>query len=833
MHTNVHLRNNITALKNLLLITSILLIFSSLATAQKTYTISGYVQDSLSSEKLIGAIVVDRLSGAGIATNSYGFYSLTIPEGKVELVVSYVGYNRTEMDFVLDKNKEILLRLGELSSLNTVVITDKFDKRIEQQVQMSRVTIPIEQIKKIPALLGETDVLKALQLLPGVQSGGEGQNGLYVRGGSPDQNLILLDGVPVYNVSHLGGFFSVFNGDAIKHVSLTKGGFPARYGGRLSSVIEIDMKEGDMQKFHGEGAIGLITSRVTLEGPILRDKMSFMVSARRTYVDVLAKPIINTLISNQNNADPNYSTSLGFDAYFYDLNAKVNYKINEKHRLFLSAFTGNDVFGINYKSYETATPTNFNSTAAGTTWGNIIGALRWNWTISPKLFLNTTATFTEYKFNLTASNESNTQTFNWNRTGDSTIYSFNSLGSTSGIKDWTYKMDFNYLPNPKHNIRFGAGVTAHTYNPGTFQVQLKSAVVNIDTALGAVTKSYSTEPYLYVEDEINLGALRANIGLHASGLAVDGTFYKSIQPRLGLNYLVNNTIACKASFSSMTQYINLLTNEGVGLPTDLWVPSTAKIKPQESWQIAAGIAKTVNNTYEFSAEVYYKSMNNVISYKEDANFFGIQNNWENKVTQGTGKAYGLELFLQKKEGRTTGWIGYTLSWNKRQFSDLNNGLEYDFKYDRRHDLSVVFSHKFTDKFSATAAFVYGTGNAVTLPDASYNGPNTTSVVPRALQALFNTTSYNIASEKNGYRMPVYHRLDVNLEWLKKKKKWERRWSLGAYNAYSRANPYTVLLETVNTYSGTGRNRILLSTTTAYKQLTIFPIVPFVSWGFKF
>lgn len=796
--------------------------------AQQKFTISGYIEDAASGEKLISAAVFDAKSASGVVSNTYGFYSLTLTRGQVKLLMSYVGYNPQTLDFNLRKDTTINIKLVTSEELKTFEVSAKKQDRIENRTQMSQVTIPIATIKKIPALLGEVDVLKALQLLPGVQAGGEGQNGLYVRGGSPDQNLILLDGVPVYNVSHVGGFFSVFNGDAIRNVTLTKGGFPARYGGRLSSIIEIDMKEGNMKEFHGEGGIGLIASRLTLEGPLVNDKVSFMVSARRTYIDALLNPILKSAASNNTGRGGQASTSTTSvqpRLYFYDLNGKINWKINQNHRLYLSSYTGQDVFGYKY-TQTSADGLNINSTDGGTNWGNITTALRWNWLMSNKLFANTTLTYSRYKVDILASNA----------TTRNTVTTSNYAEYSSGIEDLAGKMDFDYVPNPKHHIRFGGGVTAHTYNPGAFQLQLTSAVTNIDTALGS-TKTKSVEPYVYVEDELQIGLLKANIGLHGSGFSVGNTFYQSLQPRLGMNYPLSKDVALKASFTTMRQYINLLTNERIGLPTDLWVPSTERIKPQDSWQAALGVAKTYKDDYEISIEGYYKDMKNVISYKEGANFLGVNNNWEDKITQGKGQAYGAEFFVQKKEGKLTGWVGYTLSWNNRQFDDINNGVAYPFKYDRRHDFKTLISYKVSEKFSITGTWQYGTGNSVSLPETTYGGPQR----PEDIANQFLSSggggfgggpggyrAFEIVGSKNAYRMPSYHRLDVNMEWTKKKKYFTRVWSVGAYNVYNRANPVFLFRDT---YTEVVNGQTV--ETPVFRQFSLFPIIPSVAYNFKF
>ena len=763
------------------------------------YTISGYVSDASSGEKLISANIYDAKSGKGTVSNTYGFYSLTLPRDSVILTFSYIGYET--QTFRLKLNKDITLNVDVSNAVELEVIEvvgEKFD-RIEEETQMSRMEVPVEQIKKVPALLGEVDVLKTLQLLPGVQSGGEGQNGLYVRGGSPDQNLILLDGVPVYNVSHLLGFFSVFNADAIKNVTLTKGGFPARYGGRLSSVLEINMKEGNMSKFHGEGSIGLVSSKLTLEGPIVKDKTSFIISGRRTYIDILAKPLIKS--AQEEGED------VKLKLFFYDLNAKINHKFNDKHRLYLSTYSGADVFGVDSK--ETYDDGDYFKLENQIDWGNVTSALRWNYLINNKLFANTTLTYSQFRFDFVGAFE---ESF------DNTISAV-SAKYTSGIYDWAGKIDFDYIPNPNHYIRFGTSITHHRYDPGAFQFELESDDIDFDTILGS-QQSKSLEYALYLEDEMSFGAFKANIGLHASGFKVRGDeseFYYSVQPRIGLRYLLSNDLAIKASFNTMAQYINLLANESLSSPTDLWVPSTKRVKPQTSWQAAIGIAKTLWEDYEFSAEGYYKQMKNVISYKEGVEFIGLENDWQDKVTQGDGEAYGMELFLQKKRGKTTGWLGYTLSWNWRQFNEINGGERYPFKYDRRHDLSLVLSHQLSKKVSITGAWVYGTGNSITLPLFRYNTP----VYVDLENGNFYTREVETIGKKNDFRMKAYHRLDLNVEFYKKKRNYERWWTFGAYNLYNRNNPYFIY----SGYTNEGKR--------TFKQVSLFPIIPSVSWKFKF
>ncbi len=770
----------------------------------QTYTISGYLEDAATGEKLIAANVFDTLSAAGAVSNTYGFYSLTLPPGPVELNFSYIGYQTQAVSLDLQDDTELTIQLEPFVELATVEVTADRTERIEERSRMSTVEVPVDQIKRIPALLGEVDVLKALQLLPGVQSGGEGQNGLYVRGGSPDQNLVLLDGVPVYNVSHLLGIFSVFNADAIKNVTLTKGGFPARYGGRLSSVLEINMNEGNLQEFHGEGSIGIISSKLTLQGPISKGQTSFLVSARRTYADLIFGPIIR--------ASTPPDEELSVKLYFYDLNAKIQHKINDRHRIFLSAYTGADVFNNRFED-------EFGAFEGGIDWGNIISAARWNWQISPKLFANTTATYSRYKVDILSASE------NFDDEGNLSDR-FSGL-YVSGIEDLGGKIDFDYIPNPNHYLRFGAGATNHTYSPGALNFQLEDGQdFNLDTLIGS-QKDYSMEYFAYIEDDFSWGPLKINAGLHASAFSVNNEFYTSLQPRLGLRYLMNNNLAIKAGFSTMTQYINLLTSEALSLPTDLWVPSTDRIRPQQSWQVALGAAKTMWEQYEFSVEGYYKQMHNVISFKEGASFlFGLENDWEDKVTQGDGESYGLEFFVQKKQGRTTGWIGYTLSWNWRQFDEINSGNRFPFRYDRRHDISVVVNHDFSDKIGLSMAWVYGTGNAISLNTARY--PNDVFNFQGFDNPFF--TDIQTGGSKNDFRMSDYHRLDLSVEFRKERPNWESKWVVGIYNAYYHRNPYYVTSDTQRTFDANGN---VVEEKQVFREISILPIIPSVSYQFKF
>ncbi len=760
--------------------------------AQTTrHTISGYVRDKATGEVLIGANVYEKSSLQGTTTNTYGFYSLTLPADSVTIIFSFVGYAPVERSLYLQKDVELNIELSSDLELEEVVITAS--ENIEQQTQMSTIKLPVQKINELPALMGEVDVMKVLQLLPGVQSGSEGSSGLYVRGGGPDQNLILLDGVPVYNASHLFGFFSTFNPDAINNVDLIKGGFPARYGGRLSSVIDISMKEGNAKKFGGSATIGLIAAKLMLEGPIKNENTTFMISGRRTYIDILAAPFIRMI------DDSNYRSGY----FFSDVNAKINHKFSNKDRLFVSTYFGRDKAYSKFKdSYIDAGVQYDYNDELGLSWGNIIGAVRWNHLFTPRLFSNVTLTYSRYNFKVFENSETRITDNNGTQTEKQ------GIAYTSGIYDFAGKIDFDYLPNPDHYVRFGANLIRHDFNPGVLSYYAGA----VDTTAGSFGKT-ALEMATYIEDDFQVGQqLKINAGLHFSGFGVDGVFYTSLQPRLALRYLLPGGLALKASYATMAQYIHLLTNSGIGLPTDLWVPSTARIKPQTSYQVAAGVAKTFNNTYEVSVEVYYKGMDNLITYKDGASFASINIDWQDKVEAGHGTSYGAEFFLQKKTGRFTGWLGYTLSWTNRQFENINYGKVFPYKYDRRHDISLTGVYRLSERLRLAATWVYGTGNAVTLPLETYQ-PLKTSVTFADVQYY---------GGRNAFRMPAYHRLDIGITWIKQKKNGVGRFTLGFYNLYNRRNPFFIDVG----YDYSGQNKKFI-------QYSLFPILPSISYTFDF
>ncbi len=774
-------------------------------------TISGYVRDQATGENLIGVAVVQAGTGQGTATNTYGFYSLTLPAAgldSVRLVANYVGYARRRWAALPARSlaHDFLLPASANELAGVEVVADRqAEDRGPRGTRMGTINVPIAQIKSLPKFMGETDVLKVLQLLPGVQSGGEGSSGLYVRGGSPDQNLILLDGTPVYNAAHLFGFFSVFNADALNNVELIKGGFPARYGGRLSSVLDISMKEGNMQAFHGEGALSLIAARLTLEGPLKKDVASFIVSARRTYLDVLARPIIKSQLAS------NHQTgSLGY--YFYDLNGKINWKLSRRDRLYLSAYRGYDNFYANVRDANER-PDDYSRSDNSLGWGNLTGALRWNHVVNDRLFMNAHLTYSQYQFDIGAASERRSQPPGQAQPRTDTY----ALRYLSNIRDFSLKTDFDYAPSPDHYVRFGGQLTRHAFRPGA--LAQKDNTNDIASEAVAGSRTLATESALYAEDDYRLSArLKVNAGLRLSGFYVDNTFYPSLEPRLAARFLLTDEWALKAAYARTTQFIHLLANSGIGLPTDLWVPATATVRPQVAHQISLGAARTLRHRgaeFEFSFETYYKPMQNLVEYREGASFLNTtDSDWQSKVTSGRGWAYGGELFLQKKTGRTTGWLGYTLAWSTRRFGELNQGRIFPYKYDRRHDISLVVVHRFSSTLTLSGTWVYGTGNATTLSSGRFQlGPY---------------QGYDDYGDRNSFRMAAYHRLDLDLSKTKKKRWGEVVNSLSVYNAYSRNNPYYMYFQAASV-----NNDGTVRTPASYRQVSLFPIIPSVSKAFKF
>jgi hypothetical protein len=808
-------------MKRFLFLFAVIYVLPMCAFAQK-YTISGYVEDSKSGERLIGASVYDANNPSyGVSTNVYGFYSLTLTRGDTEIIASFVGFESTNLSFSLVKDTTIDFTLNSTILLDEVTVSS--ERNNIESVQISRIDIPLSAIKKMPVLMGETDVMKAIQLLPGVKSGTEGMSGIYVRGGGPDQNLILLDGVPVYNANHLFGFFSVFNGDAISDVSLVKGGFPARYGGRLSSVIDIRMREGNLYEYKADASVGLIAARATIEGPIIKGKSSFIFSARRTYLDLLAVPG-ELLYAKIKNKDPFIA---GY--FFHDFNAKINYKFSGRDRLYLSFYGGkdkaygNNKSGSDLQSYQSEDKFNLN-------WGNFVTALRWNHIFTPKLFMNTTATFTKFNYNIGQNSKSHFKGYY-----DTIYYEHSSYYKSeyfSGIRDLALNCDLDWVVSPSLKFRFGANGIRHYFNPGVSYTESKYGGGNIDTTIG-YTNIKGNEYATYIESEIDFGKfLSVNVGGRFAAYQIRDTVYFSPEPRISARFLIRENLSLKLAFSQMQQNIHLLANNTAGLPSEIWIPSTDIVLPQKSTQYAAGFAFKLLDKLDISLEGYYKSMKNLVEYKDgESIFFTLDDyvvedtdNWENKIEQGKGWSYGGEIFIQKNYGKFNAWLGYTLSWTNRQFTTISNGEVFPFKFDRRHDVSFTASYKLNERIDFGLTWVYSSGNNITIAGTRYLTMDDIAIYLSNLTSQYPThlRPTNNYEYRNNFKMPAYHRLDIGINFHKELKHGTRTWSLSIYNAYCRLNPFYVDVW-YNPDNGT----------TQLGSVTLFPIIPSLTYRYKF
>ena len=776
---------------------SIFLALSIILHAQP-YSVSGYVRDSATGETLIGAVIypANEMEKA-VSSNAYGFYSLQLPAGKYRLKVRYLGYREKVIPVDLKSDLRLNIRLeSEVERLDEVVVRATRANENVSTTRMSTTKLEMEQVQELPALMGEIDIMKTIQLLPGVMSAGEGNTGLYVRGGGPDQNLILLDEAPVYNPGHLFGFFSVFNGDAIKNTTLIKGGIPARYGGRLSSVVDIAMKDGNNRQYSAEGGIGLISSRLTLQGPIVKERSSFMLSGRRTYADVLIRPFLKG------------SNMAGNAYYFYDLNAKANYRFSDKDRLYASAYFGRDVFSF------TGSSGNFNIRIP---WGNSTATLRWNHLLSDKLFMNASLIYNDYQFSMRATQVG---------------FRFKFF---SRIEDRSAKVDFDWFLGNKSKATFGAGYIFHTMTPITASVDASQDSVLLET--DRVSPKYARDLWTYFSLESDLSIrLRLTAGLRGivfqqqgpyryliydeQGRLQDSILYKKgetvksyygLEPRLNLRFMINEASSLKAGYMRTQQNLHLVSNSNATLPTDVWVPSSILVAPELADQVSIGYFRNFkDNGYESSVELYYKKLQRQLEF-EDGYIPGLNEEVERSFVTGTGRSYGIEFYIKKREGKLNGWIGYTLSKTERIFPEINNGKPFPARYDRRHDLSVVAIYKIAERWVLSGTFVYGTGSALTLPESWY-------FIDGNLTAQYGS--------RNSYRMAPYHRLDLSAM-LKGKdhKNFSSEWVFSVYNAYSRLNPYFIYFDTEgDIQSGNVNIRA--------KQVSIFPVIPSITWNFK-
>lgn len=744
-------------------------------------TVSGYMRDADSGEELLYANVSVVGTTNGVTTNLYGFYSISMPPGNYTLQYTYLGYETQQFEIELNKEQTLDVELGTAAKmLEEVVVTAKQKDENITSTEVSVVSLDVKEIKKIPVIFGEQDILKTIQLLPGVSSSSEGGSGFFVRGGDGDENLILLDEAPVYNASHLLGFFSVFNGDALKDVKLYKGGIPAQYGGRASSVMDIRMKNGNMKSWEASGGVGLISSRLTVEGPLQKDKGSIIVSGRRTYADIVAGAV------SEDFADT--------ELYFYDLNAKVNMKLGEKDRIYLSGYLGRDAFGLD---------------AFGFDWGNQTLTARWNHVFNSKLFANTSLIYSDYDYGFTIEN------------------SGVDIDLNAGIFDYNAKQDYTYFLNPKNRLQFGWQGIYHRFKPSVFSFD--------DTAQDAAQEQRAIEGGVYLANEQKLNdRLRVNYGLRLSSFSNIGPYtqkefdesddviqettyasgelyntYLNLEPRVNATFLLNKKSSLKASYNHNVQYLQQLSNSNAGSPTDLWIPSSPTVKPTIADQVAVGYFRNFkDNKYRFSTEAYYKTLKNTVDYENGAEIFGNPD-IESELIFGDGRAYGIEFLLEKKEGKFSGWLSYTLSRSLRQYEELNNGEWFSARQDRIHDISVVANYQFKPKWTLSATWVYYTGDAVTFPAGKY---------------YIDDNLVNLFTERNGDRMPDYHRLDLGVTWiLKDTKRFYNDLNISFYNAYNRKNAYSFTFGESTTEAGI----------TEATRLSLFGVVPSITWNFRF
>ena len=792
------------------LIKSIIIILMAFAvsgslTAQnsrESVTVSGHITDKASGETLIGAGVLS--GGAGTVSNNYGFYTLTLPQGQATLEYSYVGYENVRLTLDLRRDTTINIALKANTQLREAVVSAQRESGISA-TKMSAIEIPMHIIQNTPVLFGEADVLKTIQLMPGVQSGAEGFSGIYVRGGGPDENLLLLDGISLYNAEHLLGLFSIFQPEAVKKVTLYKGSFPARYGGRTSSIIDVRTNDGNLQETHGTIGVGVLSDKLHLEGPIFKGKTAYSISARGMHTF-----LFDGLFR---------AAKIPANYYFYDLNGKVSHKFSDRNRLFLNAYYGRDIFY--YKdnddwssgavSGETDDKTNIR-------WGNLMTAARWNHVFNGRLFSNTTVAFTDYRMRMGFLSKE--------KTGDTYYYYKFDYGS--GIKDITAKIDFDYTPNQSHIIKFGGEYVNHTFIPETFTTVEKED--NYGQMVTDTTYSNNKEKNrrgheisAYIEDDIQVsGWLTLNPGLHLTVFGTGGKTYWSPEPRMSAKVDFGKGVSVKAAYSRMAQYVHLLSSSQITLPIDLWVPITKNIKPVTSDQYSLGLYYNGLPGWEFSVEGYWKDMRNVLEYKDGISFMANSQSWEDNVVMGDGRAYGIEFFIQKTMGKTTGWLGYTLAKSDRIFSNglINNGERYPYRYDRRHNISLVVNQKLGKKWDLSATWTFATGGTTTVPERE-----TVAMTPDG-----KFVQIDFAPHRNNYRLPPSHRLNIGVNYHKQKRRGESVWNFGVYNAYNRMNPNFVFYNAKRDFE---KNSELYTRKERLKSITILPVIPSFSYTYNF
>lgn len=783
-------------MKKLLL--TIFFICINLFLFSQNFTLSGYVIDESTGEYLIGVNIYDSMHQKGYITNKFGFYSIVLNKGEYYTFdFSYVGYSSSSINVLADKDMSLNIKLLAGASLEEVKVMATRKSKIEKRNEISKIDIPLEQIKTLPTITGEPDILKAYQLMTGVQGGSEGTSGLYVRGGTPDQNLFLLDDVPIYNASHLGGIYSVFNSTMVKSVDFYKGGFPARYGERTSSVIDIRTKDGNLNELKGEAGFSLLLSKFFIESPIIKDKCSFAFAIRRSNLDLYSYAY-QWLIDN-----PYY---MGYT--FYDLNFKLNYILGNKDRLFVSFYKGKDKSFYKEKENQNSKLDYKYKAESDLKWGNTSTSIRWYHVFGGKIFNNLTLAYTRYQY----VNENFSEIIN--KSDNSKVKDFYNINSE--VKDVILKSDLE-IPFINNSLKLGFKYSYHSYIPCQITYSDNLSFVNVDTSstqLKLNNKLNANDFSAYAEYHFNYKKLSGNIGLRSTYFAVESKDFNSFEPRIILNYLLFKSLAVKTSYCQMQQNIHLLTNSNTGLPTDLWIPSTDKIHPEKSTQINIGLAHTTKKNYEISIESYYKELNDLIECKEGVLIFNATKNWDEKIESGgTGIVKGLEILLQKKQGTLTGWTAYTLSKNERSFENIDEGESFPFKYDQRHNLSIVANLKINEKLTLSGTWIYTTGSNITLPSGKYQ----LSVFDHYYEEII-LTDVHIYDSRNSYKMPSYHRLDVGFNYTKQKQNGIAKWTFGIYNVYNRQNPYYLYFKVVD-----GETKL-------YQQ-SLMPI--FINFGYSF
>lgn len=809
---------------------------------RRQVTVSGFVRDQASSESLIGASVYEAAGRKGSATNGYGFFSLTLPPGDIRLRASYIGYESRSFHLAeLDRDTLLNIELRPNARLEEVVVTaSERDRLSVNNTLMGAMEFSRRTIKAAPTLFGESDIVKTLQLTPGVASGTEGLAGMYVRGGDQDGNLFLIDGNPVYQINHVGGLFSAFNPEAIRNMDFFKAGFPARYGGRLSSVVDVHTKEGNMKEYHGSATLGLISGNLSLEGPIVRDRTAFQVALRRSWLDVLSAPAI----AIANRIQKKNGSRINLRYAFHDLNVKLNHRFNDRGRMFFSLYNGNDVLKGGRTDFSTKEDqaSYTDGTYSSLRWGNLMGTLGWTYVFGNRLFGRVSGVFSRYRSNVRSSKE-----YSYGDEGeDGYLSSSSETSSSTSILDMGVRSSFDYTPSASHLIRFGGDFLVHRFRPEYNEVKAAGAGMLEFSGIGKIYTNdllWAREAAIFGEDDWTLSpGLRLNAGLRFSLFSVERKTYALLEPRASFRWLLRDDLSFKASYARMGQYIHLLGNSYINLPTDAWMPVTRKLRPLISDQVSAGFYYDLARTYSFSVEGYYKWMKNLLDYKDGYSFLPGTAAWEEKMAVGRGRSYGVELLARKESGRTTGWVGYTLSWSDRRFDEIDNGRRFPARYDNRHKLNIVVSRRLSDRVELTAAWTYTSGNRMTLSLESYEQARagTLNTLGPYLRDNWWEPSGEVVdlyTRRNNYRMPAYHRLDLGLNIYRPKKKGRMGiWNISIYNVYSRMNPFMVyksenwpsiinLVPGSSSLSGQSRP--------CFKLIGIMPIIPSVSYTYKF